>query len=171
MNQLEHATFKSLAESRKLLIGVDPAIARAFFCESRYATARSAIGDSILWNRRLVVAMMFLSPLFLFVSFGLAVRAFGWWSLLAIPFSLLIWFAQGGRASLGGAVVTPMLVLAIGAVLLFLGPVFQWSAALLLCKGCDQLKYAWAVRSFRALVVRNETAFNLLGPTCNLIET
>jgi hypothetical protein len=97
----DHQVFRSLVEQRKIAVGVDPAVARRLFTDSRMSSLRGAIGEPIPLECGITSAAYHLAFICLFVSFYFASKFFGWWSLAVIPVTAALWAYNHGKASVG----------------------------------------------------------------------
>ena len=117
---MDHQTFRTQAEQGNILVRIDPVVARWFFTDTGGSAVQRQINEPIPVERTIVKALFIVAPIALFVSFYLAVRAFGWWSLAVIPLSVLVWFVENGAASVESVRVLWPTVVMIGLIFAFI---------------------------------------------------
>ena len=161
----DYDTFRTAAEKGEITVGVEPAIARRFFTDDKYAEFRSSVREQLILERFIVTASLILGPLILVASFWWAWSAFGWWSVLVIPVTALLWFIQHGATSVGRPAFWA-LASSVG-LLLFLdlgqkpNPVYLWLTALFSAVLMSRVAYQCASSFLRSLVLRNRKAYSL----------
>ncbi len=169
----DHHKFRTLAESGKILVGIDPAVARKFFTDTSASLVEEQIGEPISTERIIVKAALFAGPIALLVSFYYAVVSFGWWAIAVIPVSVILWGSHAGRASIGRPRLWWMTMLLAGLTWLMISDPsshYRWLVAIIGAMYLDRVKYRAAVIFLHALVVRNEKAYELLAETLILRE-
>lgn len=167
----DHQTFRILAEQGKILVGIEPAVARKFFTDTAASVVQERIGEPITIERAAVRAAFVLGPLALLLSFYFAVVTFGWWSTLVIPVSVMIWFYHGGQVSLGHPKLL-LMTIAVGVLIWLCAteprPIYGWLLAFVAAGYLDRIRYRSAVFFLRALIIRNQKAFELLSDTITI---
>lgn len=168
MTNFNYQEFVKRAEKGEILIGIEPAVARKFFTDTDHEAIRQEIGEALFFERFFVKAVWLLEFVFLLSGGVASVFALSWYSIIAIPLMLVVFFILGGKASMG----TQKLGSAILFVLIcfFLAYYFReegiamiiWFVLLPLPYFFARLTYKLATVFLRALSVRNEKAFNLL---------
>jgi hypothetical protein len=166
MTITDFATFRKLAEHGQISVGVEPAVARRLYTEASDSWIREKVGESVAAERLIVKGAFVAAPVALLISFGLLVRAFGWVSIILIPITGLVWYYHGGRASMGSPRLWWMTILTM--VLIFTAideptPLSEWGVVFILALYLDRIKYRAAVLFFRALIIRNQRAFELFA--------
>lgn len=161
---LDHKSFRTLADGD---IAVSPMDAWAFYAESGMARARQAVGQSVAFERAVILCFLFGWPLIFLVSLVLLVQAVGWWSVLLIPIWSIAWFFYGGYAARGRP--QPPFPILLGVTLFAAiivvdggGPAVKWIACALFAMLWDRLRYDWAVYCFRQLLLCNKKAYEML---------
>jgi hypothetical protein len=154
-----------MAEQGKITVGVEPAIARRFFTDSTFAIQRALVAEPLYIELGIVRGTWFLAPVTLLISFCLAWVAFGWWSVLLIPGSVILWFLHNGKASMGRPALWP-LVVAVGLVSYWAlvngsHPAYWWVAMVLAAMLLSRITYRCSSGLFRLLIIRNMRAYSL----------
>jgi len=168
MTTEEHEQLVKMARDGRILIGVEPAVARRFFTDPSSENLRKAVGESVAFQRLVVLACLLLGPVSLMMSWVLAVFAFGWWGILAGLVALLAWASYNGRASMGKQrIIGTAWFLALAIAAGFLGDTYLrfqiWLVAVAASFFFSRLTYYSAVGFVRSLVLRNRLAFELLS--------
>ncbi len=162
---IDHAEFRSLAEKGEIVVGVDPAVARRFFSESQLSNLRRSIGEPIPLECLITTSTFWLAPVLLLASFYFAFQFSGWWSLLVIPGSLVLWYIHMGRVSYGRPGV--LLLGAAVALLIWVNftqdaPGYRWLVLFVASFFFTRIAYRVAAALFRMLVIRNAKVYDLL---------
>jgi len=164
--ELTYQEFSELARSGRILVGIDPAVARKFYTNSDPRWLEEQLGES-MWLERLTVKSFWLLDFgTLIAGIVITVLVLKWFSVIAVPLMVVAWFFLGGLASVGRQRLTG--AFAAVAVCLLLGylqrqsAVGIWFSVLPWPYFFARLTYWTETRYLRALVVRNERAFRLL---------
>jgi len=171
---LDHDTFRAMAEHGTLAVGVDPAIARRFFTDRTFAIQRALVAEPLYIELGIVRSTHFLAPITLLISFYLAWMAFGWWSSLLIPGTVMLWFFHNGRASIGKTALWP-LVLAFVLVSYWASvngshPAYWWLVTVLATLLLGRITYRCSSAFFRLLVIRNVRAYSLFRESAVFVQ-
>src|ERR1044071_5853346 len=98
MTESEHQEFARLAYANKLILGVEPALARRFFMNHNGNELEQEIGERATVERIIIMTAFCLGWLAIIASSFCAVFAFFWWSIAIIPVVAVGWWAYLGRA-------------------------------------------------------------------------
>lgn len=151
----------------KILVGVDPAIARRFFTETDHAKVQKLIGEPLFIERFIVKACFYLEWILLPIIIVISIFVLKWFSILAIPIILFLSFFLGSQASIGkqnisGAVVFAGLCVVAAFLFREKGVVlFLWLMLLPLPYLFATLTYKLATIFMRNLSIRNEIFYNV----------
>lgn len=157
------------AERGEILIGVDTTVARRFFTDTRHSAIEESIGEALFVERFFVKTCFALSYVCLFAGMVICVFALKWFSLIAIPVTVVVSFVSVASACKGGQKIwgafLPLIVFALLAYYLRHRGAFTvlWLVLLPLPYFFARMTYYLATMFVRLLVLRNEKAFNLLG--------
>lgn len=170
MNDTEHRELVKLAETGKILIGVDRTAARKLFTDVPLSTIQEKTGETLYLEKCLVVFAFILSPIALITSLVLAFIAFGWWgliSLLLCPFIYVGYQSSSSRGGAGLSLITGFVLIA--GVVHFFGNIHApWSTGFvtvfLFSLWCVRFVYSGATFMYRAFAIRNRKAFEFLSP-------
>lgn len=165
LSAAEYERFVRHAEAGHLLLGVEPAAARKFFMSTTAAEAQEQFGESLSVSRFVIKAAFLSQWIALFASFGIAVWALSWLSILVIPISAVIAFWYMGRASVGrqGIASTGYFFgMTIVACFAMYSPPQLWIAAYTAVFFSARLTYYLSTLLLRVLVCRNRQACNAL---------
>lgn len=166
MTEEEHRAILQDASTAWLLF-VDRAGAREFFGSIDCTAIRDAIGEPLHFERAVVTGGFLLAHLLLYTSVVLAAWSFGWWSMLVIPLSVLVWMGCVGRSTSGGSAMGfGALLLGSVAILWLWGalslPLGLWALSISGAICLVGFTYAAAAIFVKSLVVRNWRACDLL---------
>jgi hypothetical protein len=176
MTQLEHTEFARRAYADEIIIGVEPALARRFFMDHTGDALERDIGERALVERAIVGAAFWLNGLAILASVPAAVFAFSWWSIAAVPVTVIALWGYHGSASVGRQKLCRVTLALIGAVgMCLMYPTYLRQCVFLVSLTAAfffaRLTFASASLFVRALVVRNERAFNLLNETVVFVRS
>lgn len=161
----EHERFVELFNLNKVEIGVEPALARKVFTDTPASWPWQNFGESILLERVLVKACLYLDGVALLASAVACVLALRWWAAAAIPVCVLASVWHGGTVSVGKQRIWFVLMAVIGAAWFAVSERNSASLWLLLFLSSllfARLKYYASTFFIRALVIRNSRAYRLL---------
>lgn len=169
-SQLRHDEFVRRAAADEIVIGVEPALARRYLMKSSGDHLESGIGERATVERAIVTGAYWLGPLAMVASIPAAVAGFSWWSMIAIPVTLVGWWFYYGRASAGRQRVRSVVAgLGLALMLCYQSPTLTPSLLWLVCIAAAfffaRMTFASASFFVRALVVRNVRAFDILNGT------
>jgi hypothetical protein len=168
MNPISHQEFVKRTGSGKVLMVVEPSVARKFFTDRDPSLIKGKIGESIFMERFLVKICWSLEFVLLFAGIIASIFALEWYSVVAIPVMLIVFIVLSGEASMGRSKIGDAVFLMAICVLLayFLRDkgtsMIVWLVILPLPYFFIRLTYKLATTFARLLSVRNEKAFNLL---------
>jgi hypothetical protein len=169
INENSFQQLRELVQSGKLLIGVHTAGATDFF-DKNTNELEQAIGEPVSFQRNVVVWSLYASSVLIFSSIFFAIKAFGWWGILAIAggFGLLAFryaFSQLGIQRIAPTIIFLAVIgLVVMAVSLGLWTRL-WILSLLLALFFIKLRFYAAHHFLRSLVVKNYRAFAMLNGT------
>ncbi len=160
---------QELARRGQVLIGIHTAGAADFFHKNK-KEIEEAIGESIPFERNVVLYLSYLYSIVFYGSIFFAIKAFGWWAILAIAIGFGLQAFRYAFSQLGIQRITPTIILlTIATVVVFaLGLEFWatlWALSILLALLLNKLRFYAAHHLLRSLVVRNYRAFALLNGT------
>lgn len=163
----DHSELLGLERNGQALIGVDPAIARKLLVDGVGASLLNEIGEDLKSERALVRSSFALSWICFLASTITAALTFGWWSILSIPVSFVLWALFLGRASMGHQRLwRTSSFLGLSVLACFLpGAYFPFQIWLAVLAGAFFLlrfTYWLATRSVRSLIIRNPLAYRFL---------
>ena len=170
MNDTEHKELVKLAETGKILIGVDPSVARQLFTDVPLSTIQEMTEETPYFEKTLVMSAYILGMVALITSVVLAFMAFGWWGLIPLLLCPLVHFLYQGSSSVGEANLSLITVfVVIAGFVHFLGAFnAPWSTgfivAFLFSLWCARLVYSVATFMYREFAIRNRKAFEFLSP-------
>jgi len=174
MTDEEYQAIVSRIQTGSLLIGIDRSMARKFYTDVPLSRIEEQTGEAPYFEKAVVFGAFIGGPLALLASFVMAVFAFGWGAVLAIPASVVLYFIFTGASSMprnGMAGITVLLVLALASLYLnwFPSSYMAWYAVLIAAAlWSARLIYSAATVFIRAFVVRNRRAFEFLAPYIQL---
>ena len=93
---MEYQDFITAEKNGKILVGIEPAIARQFFTETTYKEAIELTGNNLFLERLFIRLFMILEFVFAILTVILSVLSLKWYSMLFIPIFLVFWFPQAG---------------------------------------------------------------------------
>ncbi len=170
MNDTEHKDLVKLAETGKILIGVDRVAARKFFMDIPLSTIQEKTEETPYFAKTLVMSAFMLGPAALITSVTLAFIAYGWWGFIPLLLCPLVYLLYQGSSSAGGASLSLITVFVVIVSLVHFLGIFNapWStgfvAVFLFSLWCTRLVYSAATFMYRAFAVRNRKAFEFLSP-------
>jgi len=170
--EFDETNFKQLQElarSGKVLIGIHTAGATDFFDKTK-KEMEEAIGESIPFERNVVLCLSYLYSIIFYGSIFFAIVAFGWWAILAIAVGFGLQSFRHTFSQLGIQRISLTIILfAIATVVVFaLGLKYWatlWALSILIALFLDKLKFYAAHHLLRSLVIKNYRAFALLNGT------
>ena len=158
-----------LVQSGTFLIGVHTAGAASFF-DKKKSEMEETIGESASFERNVVVYSEYLSSITFVCSIFFAIKAFGWWAIIAVAIGFGLQAFRYAFSQLGIQRIIPTIIsltfTAIIVVVLNLEfwPTL-WILSILLALFFNKLKFYTAHHFLRSLVVRNYRAFAMLNGT------
>ena len=170
MNDSEFNTLVARERAGSVLVGIDQTVARQFFTDLSFKDLELRTGETLYVEKSVVVTAQITGPLLLLVSMAFAPLAFGWWSVLAIPVFIAIYFFVMSLSSLGSSNATfPAFLLGLAVFAHVAGwfPTSRIGWCVTLATAalfCGRLVYVAATIFMRSLVLRNQRAFELLVP-------
>ncbi|MCK4428146.1 MAG: hypothetical protein KAW16_06665 [candidate division Zixibacteria bacterium] len=168
MDTKNYQEFVERATKGKILIGVEPAVARKFFTDADHSYIKEKIGESLYVERFFVKTSWLLEFICLLAGTIASIFALKWYSVIAIPLMLMVSFALGGKASMGRQRIGGVVFLVTICILLAYyfrdkgTSMIVWLVLLPLPYFFARLTYKLATMFLRLLSVRNEKAFDLL---------
>lgn len=170
--EIDEKNFRQLqefAQSGKVLIGVHTAGAANFF-DKKKKEMEEAIGETCFFERNVVLFSLYLSSIAFFCSVFLAIKAFGWWAIIAIAVSFGVQVFRYAFSQLGIQRIVPTIIfLAIATTVIFALNLelwtTLWTVSVLLTLFFNKLRFYAAHHFLRSLVVRNYRAFAMLNGT------
>ncbi len=169
MNKDEYNDLVAKTNSGALLIGIDRAIARKFFTDIPLSKIEEETGEALYFEKTIVWSVYLAAPIALLTSFVLAVFAFRWWAVLAIPLSVVVYFIYTGQSSLPNrGMLGISLLLALASGILFTDflnlPFVTWYAfSIVFALWASRLVYCASTALLRAFVLRNIRAFDFMA--------
>lgn len=162
-----HAEFVNLERTGQALIGVDPAVARRLLVKGDGASLLNEIGEDLRSERAIVRSSFALSWICFLASTLPSALTFGWWSMLIIPVSFVLWALFLGRASMGSQRLwRTSAFLGLSILACFLSDAYLpfqiWLAVFAGSFFLVRFTYWIATKSVRSLVIRNPLAFRFL---------
>lgn len=169
INENTFPQIRELVQSGKLVIGVHTAGAANFFDQSATEMER-AIGEPASFQRNLVLWSMYASSLLIFSGIFLAIKAFGWWGILAIAGGFALLTFQYTFSQLGMQRIAPTIIfLAISGIVVSVIDQGLWSKlwilSFVLTLFLIKVRFYAAHHFLRSLVVKNYRAFATLNGT------
>lgn len=89
---MEYQDFVTAEKNGKILVGIEPAIARRFFTETNYKEAIELTDNNLFLERFSIRLLMILEVVFAILAVILSALSLKWYSLLFIPIFLIFWF-------------------------------------------------------------------------------
>jgi hypothetical protein len=166
---MDHREIVLKEERGEILIGIEPALARRFFIEPDHESISQQIGEPIYIERFTVRVVWLLQFVLLLGNLIASVFAIGWFAIITIPLTVVLFGFLQGRASTGKQSATGALIaVAVFTVAAFVFTVpgsstFYWVISLPLPYLFTRLTYKFATALLRMLCIRNEKVFNLLN--------
>ncbi len=176
MTDEEYQALAARIESGSLLIGVDRSMARKLYTDVSLSRIEAETGEAPYFEKMVVLGAFVGGPVSLLASSVMAGLAFGWWAVLVIPVSIVVYFVFAGASSMPKQSMTGVsVVLALALLSLYLdwfpSDYVAWYTALVLFSLWNaRLVYAAATHFIRAFVVRNRRAYEFLAPHIHLRE-
>ena len=176
MNKDEYKDLVTKTNSGALLIGIDRAIARKFYTDIPLSKIEAETGEAPYFEKMIVWSAYLAAPIALLTSFVLAVFAFRWWAVLAIPLSIAVYFVYSGQSSMPSrGMLGISLLLALASGILFTDflnlPFVTWYAfSIVLALWASRLVYCASTALLRAFVSRNIRAFDFMSEHIHMRE-
>lgn len=175
MGELDHSTLVTRYRQGKLAFGMDPAHARRLFTDIKGDVLVSKIGEGLRFERFLVTACMTISWWAFLLSLPVAIWAFAWWAVAAIPAATVVRFGHFSRAGMGrqSYLFEAIALLAAIAVPPIAGwgiRIHVWLIMLAVSLLAARLIYFFSSRMVRNLVLRNPRAYDLLAQDLHFQE-
>jgi len=171
VRDLNHSSIVDEIASGRVLMGVEPMIARRFYTNLKTSERQKLCGEKTAVEAILVKSCQVIEAVCLLVSLILVPFIIGWWTVLWAPLLLGSWFYGRGRASLGTTPAWPFLAVfitgVIGAVVFVSqGLLFSILLALIVSPVLfAKFSYMLSEIFLRRLVLRNEKAFQFFACT------
>ena len=166
MTEDEYKALVAHESSGALLVGVERPFARRFYTDVPVTRIKQETGEAPYFEKMVVWFAFISSPVALLSSFALSALAFGWWALLAIPLSAIVYFLLMARAPHGKSKMRGLnflLVLVIVNVTFIdfsSSPFVPWYAiAVAYSFWAYRFLYAASATLLRAFILRNQRAF------------
>ena len=169
MTDDEHKQIAADFYHGKVLFGLDRMVARQFFMDIPFRIIEEKTGEAPYLEMFTVWALLIAGHLGLVLSWVLAFVAFGWWSALLIPGSLVVYFIFTGHSSLPGhglLGITIALAASVAAAVVDVFPsraIGWYFVVLLLSLWAARSVYSAAWHFVRAFVLRNGKAYEMLS--------
>ena len=170
MTDTEHNELVKLAESGKIIIGVDRTAARKLFTDVPLSTIQEKTGEIPYFEKSLLMSVFICGPVALITSVVLAFIAFGWWGLIPLLLCPIVYFLYQSSSSIGETGLSLITAFAVATSLVhfagnFNAPWFTGFVAIFLFSlWCVRLVYVGAAFLYRAFAIRNRKAFEFLSP-------
>lgn len=175
MTKLEHDELVKQEAAGKLLIGVDRAFARKFYTEFPLKEIRKRTGEAPYFEKGVTFLCWSGSPSALLTTLVMSPFLLGWWSLLTIPLSILVWVGFSTNSSRGSAGLSfPTLILgsSIGSwstgLLAWRFSLVLFSLAIAVWLG--RLLYVATTVFLRGFALRNHLAFELVQDGITIVD-
>ena len=175
MTELDYPTFIARYKEGKLVFGMPSDYAHRFFTEISCEALISKIGEGLRFQRFLIMLSMIISWWGFLISLPLAIWAFHWWAVAAIPAAAILKFGHLRRVPIGRrSIFREILVLAVATLS---PPMFGWGTrihvwlvllAISLLTG--RLIYFLSSRMVKGLVLRNPKAYDFLSRDLQVID-
>jgi hypothetical protein len=164
MNAAEYAQLVQSVHAHRARIEVDRVYAKKVYTSVPMDTMEQTIGEVPYFEKGIVCCALFASPVLLVG--GIALGAFGlrWWTLIAAPIAVMLWFSNRVRSKGESAgMVIPTIVLVVAVAIGLFGLIQSaWIVgglvSFLLALWCDRLIYVASTRFLRVQVLRNQRA-------------
>ncbi|MGB3979417.1 MAG: hypothetical protein WBK73_10520 [Tepidanaerobacteraceae bacterium] len=169
LSNLEYKSMVEAAEKGEILVGVDRALARKLFTETknRFREFESIINESLRLQRAISLIAFVSSPILVLLTSILAIIALGWWALLGVPIIFFIWLYYKSLSVRGGAGLKAISFFVIFAILIFVANPFLWNIQYLfllpfiISLWLERFLYCYTTHQLRTLVLRNKKAYEL----------
>ncbi len=175
MTELDYPTFIERYREGKLVFGMPSDYARRFFTEISGEALISKIGEDLRFERFLIMLCMIISWWGFLISLPLAIWAFHWWAIVAIPAAAIFRYGHLRRGPIGRQSISfEILALAVAT----LGPpivgwgtrIHVWLVLLAISLLTARLIYFLSSRMVRGLVLRNPKAYDFLSRDLQVID-
>lgn len=169
MTDDEHKQLASEFYKGSVLIGLDRMVARKFYMDLSLKHIEEQTGEAPYFEVLAVFGTVVAAHLALVASWVLSVLAFGWWSVLAIPASTLVYFLFGGHSSLpnhrllGVSLVLVAIVIAMRLGAFPSNYVAWYCISFAFSLWAARFVYFAAGHFLRAFVLRNKKAYEMLS--------
>ena len=159
-----------------MAFGMDPAHARRLFTDIKGDALVLKIGEDLRFERFLVTACMTISWWGFLISLPVAIWAFGWWAIAAIPAATVIRYGHFSRAGMGRQSLffeaTALAVaIVVPPIIGWDARIYVWLVVLAASLLAARLIYFFSSRIVRNLVLRNPKAYDLLSQDIRIQET
>ena len=157
---------RGLAESGKIQIGVHTAGTAQFFDKGKKEMSE-IIGEPIFIQRYSILSLLYISSLTFFASIYFAIKAFNWWSIIAIAIGLFFIAYKDAFAKLGKQRIIPSSIFLTVSVLIVL-IIFSdswtelWFISIFITIYLYKLRYYVSQHLIRYLVINNYRALKYL---------
>lgn len=164
---MTHDELNEKCKDGEILIGVEPSIARKFFTDSDAEIVKQNTGEYFAIERVKVKIIWLLQFATVLAAIVTSIFAINWYSFIYIPIILISWFFYMGRASIGNqSMLYVTLLILLSLILSF---VFRdreiiliiWLILTSLPFYFARLTYKLSIKYLRAIVLKNESIFNL----------
>ncbi|MEQ2009128.1 MAG: hypothetical protein ABMA26_20290 [Limisphaerales bacterium] len=164
MTQSEHAEIVRRATEGTISLGIDRPFARKFYTDVPLRVIEEQTGEAPYLEKTFAYACFLGSPTALVASAYFTITTFGWWGVLAIPASIVVWLFYAscsavGTSTLRGISVAIVILLALYLLLpeqrMIISVVLPFGLALWL----NRLLYVGATAFLRNFIVRNHRAY------------
>lgn len=172
---LDHSTLVTRYREGKLAFGLDSAHARRLFTDIKAEALASMIGEGLRFERFLINACMAISWLGFLISLPVAVWAFGWWAIAAIPAATIVRFGHFARAGMGRQSLFFEATALAAAIIVpptigWDARTYAWLVMLAASLLAARLIYFFSGRMAINLVLRNPRAYDLLSQDIHVKE-
>lgn len=168
MNTESNNEYFKRVKKGEIHIDVDPALARKFFFDSDIETINEEIGEKLSIESLLVNLCGLVAPILLIVEIILSIIALKWYSIIAIPIMVKVFYDIIGKTAIGrqgfiGSLIFIIICVILACYFKDMETIMTvWLILLPLPFFVLNLMYTLASLFIHSLVLRNEKAFNLL---------
>mgnify|MGYP000913083399 CR=1 FL=1 len=168
---MTHNELKEKYIKGEILIGIEPSIARQFFTDLDAETVKQNTGEYFAIERLKVKIVWLLQFAFVLAAIVTSIFAIKWYSLIYIPIIFISWFYYMGRASIGNqSMLYVTLLVLLSFILSFIFKdkeiiFIVWLILTSLPFYFARLTYKLSTIYFRAIVLKNESIFNMYFTT------
>ncbi len=162
---MTYENFKYAVDSDKILVGIEPAIARRFFTSVNNSKAIEYTGRKLLYERNIIKLMLFLDFFFAFCSIVLSIFSFNWYSFIFIPLFVILWWIYKSKASMSNQNISGVLFFTVIGIITVLLLKDKSNYLYFLCLTVPftflscKLLYKLSTVFFRYIAINNQSIF------------